>query len=68
MFRFRYSFKEQARDVFSNNIKYFDILIGRSEDSDKIEYFFFWLKITIQKNKNKNTNSYCTFGPDGSYV
>jgi hypothetical protein len=66
MIQFRYSFKEQVRAVFSNNIKYLDIWIGRLEDSDKIEYFFFWLKITIQKNKK--TKTYYTFGPDGSYV
>jgi len=70
MFQFRYSFKEQVRAVFSNKIKYLDIWVGRLEDFDKIEFFFFWLKITIQKNKNKNkeTNRKCTFGPDGSYV
>jgi hypothetical protein len=52
MFQIRYSFKEQVRAVFSNKIKYLDIWIGRLEDSDKIEYFFFWLKITIQKSNS----------------
>lgn len=61
MIQIRYSFKEQFREVFSNKIKYLDIWVGRLEDPDKIEYFFFWLKITIQKNKNKENTWYGDF-------
>lgn len=64
MIQFRYSFQEQVREVFSNKIKYLNIIIGSLEDLDKKELFFFWWKITILKN-NKSKNCSSQFGPHG---
>lgn len=62
--QFRYSFQEQVREVFSNKIKYLNIIIGSLEDPDKKELFFFWWKITILKN-NKSKDCSSQFGSHG---
>jgi len=67
MIEFRYSFKEQVREVFSNKIKYLSIIVGSLDDPTKTEYFFLWWKITILKS-NDSEFSGPQYGPNGSVV
>jgi hypothetical protein len=56
MLSIRNTFTEETRSIYSNEIQYNNILIGKIETSSKIEYLILFFKITILKNNKKRNN------------